>query len=58
MDVFWFRLPRQSQDPEEGIGTFAPGHIVVMLDRGDEWQIAYVIPKGGYQQIRANGIPQ
>jgi 2-polyprenyl-6-methoxyphenol hydroxylase-like FAD-dependent oxidoreductase len=56
MDVLWFRLPRQSGDGEGGMGRFASGHIVAMLDRGDEWQIAYVISKGGYQKLRAEGL--
>ncbi|ARV61319.1 monooxygenase [Nostocales cyanobacterium HT-58-2] len=56
MDVLWFRLPRKQRDPEGLMGRFGRGHIVAMLDRGDQWQIAYVIPKGGYQQIRAAGI--
>ncbi|AFZ26718.1 2-polyprenyl-6-methoxyphenol hydroxylase-like oxidoreductase [Cylindrospermum stagnale PCC 7417] len=56
MDILWFRLPRQPEEPEGGMGRFAPGHIVAMLDRGDEWQLAYVIPKGGYQQIRNAGL--
>lgn len=56
MDVLWFRLPRQAGEIEGGMGRFAPGHIVAMLDRGDEWQLAYVIPKGGYQKLRAEGL--
>ncbi|MBD2384392.1 FAD-dependent oxidoreductase [Cylindrospermum sp. FACHB-282] len=56
MDILWFRLPRQPEDAEGGMGHFTPGHIVAMLDRGDEWQLAYVIPKGGYQQIRNAGL--
>lgn len=56
MDVLWFRLPRELGDVEGGMGRFAPGHIVAMLDRGDEWQIAYIIPKGGYQQLRTTGL--
>lgn len=56
MDVLWFRLPKKPQDPEGGMGRIGLGHIVAMLERGDEWQIAYVIPKDGYQQIRAAGI--
>ncbi|MBD2434637.1 MULTISPECIES: FAD-dependent oxidoreductase [Fischerella] len=56
MDVLWFRLPKQSGDYEGGIGRIGRGHIVVMLDRGDQWQMAYVIPKGGYQEIRAAGM--
>ncbi|MGH1393061.1 MAG: FAD-dependent oxidoreductase [Trichormus sp.] len=56
MDVLWFRLPRQPEDGEGGMGRFANGQIVAMLDRGDQWQLAYVIPKGGYQKLRAEGL--
>ncbi|WP_066383794.1 FAD-dependent oxidoreductase [Anabaena sp. CA = ATCC 33047] len=56
MDVLWFRLPRQPEEIEGGMGRFAAGHIVAMLDRGDQWQIAYVIPKGGYQKLRGEGL--
>ncbi|MBD2501393.1 FAD-dependent oxidoreductase [Anabaena azotica] len=56
MDILWFRLPRQPEDGEGGMGRFAPGHIIAMLDRGDEWQMAYVIPKGEYQKLRATGL--
>ncbi|PLZ96962.1 monooxygenase [Fischerella thermalis CCMEE 5268] len=56
MDVLWFRLPKQPGDYEGGMGRIGRGHIVAMLDRGDQWQIAYVIPKGEYQEIRASGM--
>ena len=56
MDVLWFRLPRKTGDPEQSSGRLAGGHILVMLDRMEYWQIGYVIPKGGYQQIRAAGL--
>lgn len=56
MDVVWFRLPRKSEEPEGLNGRIGRGHIVAMLDRSEEWQVAYVIPKGGYQQIRAAGL--
>ncbi|WP_414569835.1 FAD-dependent oxidoreductase [Nostoc sp. CCY 9925] len=58
MDVLWFRLPRQPGDPEGGMGRFGQGHIIAMLDRGDEWQVAYVIPKGGYQKLRVAGLEE
>ncbi len=58
MDILWFRLPRQPEDPEGGMGRFGQGHIIAMLNRGDEWQLAYVIPKGGYQQLRAAGLEE
>jgi len=56
MDVLWFRLPRKSDEAEGLNGRIGKGHIVAMLDRCDTWQIAYVIPKGGYQKLRAEGL--
>ena len=56
MDVLWFRVPRKPDEPKESRGLLANGHILIILNRGDEWQVGYVIPKGGYQEIRAAGI--
>ncbi|MGH2494052.1 MAG: FAD-dependent oxidoreductase [Ktedonobacteraceae bacterium] len=56
MDVLWFRLPRRQDEPEESTGRLAGGHVLVILNRGDEWQVGYIIPKGGYQQIHSAGI--
>jgi len=56
MDVLWFRLPHKAGDPEEMMGRFDAGSILVMLDRGDYWQCAYVIAKGSAERVRAEGI--
>lgn len=57
MDVLWFRLSRQEGDPNEGAGgRFTTRRIVVLINRLDYWQVGYVIPKGGYQEIRAAGL--
>jgi 2-polyprenyl-6-methoxyphenol hydroxylase-like FAD-dependent oxidoreductase len=58
MDVMWFRLGRQPGDPAEVMGRFNAGGMIVMLDRGDYWQCAYVIPKGSADRVRAGGIEQ
>ncbi len=58
IDVIWFRLPRKPGDGEGGLGNFYKGGIVVMLERGDEWQLAYVIPKGGYKAIHDAGLDE
>jgi 2-polyprenyl-6-methoxyphenol hydroxylase-like FAD-dependent oxidoreductase len=58
MDVLWFRLPRQPEEFAGGMGRIGQGQIIAMLDRGDEWQLAYVIPKGGYQKLRAAGLEE
>jgi 2-polyprenyl-6-methoxyphenol hydroxylase-like FAD-dependent oxidoreductase len=56
MDVLWFRLPHRNGDPAEFMGRFDVGSILVLLDRGDYWQCAYVIPKGSAEKVRAEGI--
>jgi 2-polyprenyl-6-methoxyphenol hydroxylase-like FAD-dependent oxidoreductase len=56
MDVWWFRLPRNDDDPAGGVGRVSGGHFMVMIDRGDYWQCAYLIGKGSDVQMRADGI--
>ncbi|HEY8129596.1 MAG TPA: FAD-dependent oxidoreductase, partial [Hyphomicrobium sp.] len=56
MDVMWFRLPRLPTDTEDTQARFDAGHLFIMLQRGDYWQCAYVIPKGGDAKVRAAGI--
>jgi 2-polyprenyl-6-methoxyphenol hydroxylase-like FAD-dependent oxidoreductase len=58
IDVLWFRLPRKPGDGRGGLGNFHKGAIVIMLERGDEWQLAYVIPKGGYKAIHDAGLAE
>jgi 2-polyprenyl-6-methoxyphenol hydroxylase-like FAD-dependent oxidoreductase len=57
MDVLWFRLPKKANDPAESMGRFGAGHIFILLDRGDYWQCAYVIPKGSIEEVRRAGLP-
>jgi 2-polyprenyl-6-methoxyphenol hydroxylase-like FAD-dependent oxidoreductase len=56
MDVLWFRLPREATDPEGLAFVVGAGVALVLIDRGDYLQIAYVIPKGGYEAVRAAGL--
>ena len=56
MDVMWFRLPRLPTDTDQTQARFDAGHLFVMLQRGDYWQCAYVIPKGGDAKVRAGGL--
>ena len=56
MDVFWFRVSRRGGEPEAVAGRIGAGKLCVMLNRGDYWQVAYLIPKGGADRIRAAGI--
>jgi 2-polyprenyl-6-methoxyphenol hydroxylase-like FAD-dependent oxidoreductase len=57
MDVLWFRLPKKPSDPDETMGRFDAGRIVVMLNRGDYWQCAFVIRKGAIEETKRAGLP-
>jgi len=56
IDVLWMRLPRRPSDGTAPLGRFGAGKIFITLDRGDYWQCAYVIPKGGFDEIKAKGL--
>jgi 2-polyprenyl-6-methoxyphenol hydroxylase-like FAD-dependent oxidoreductase len=56
MDVLWFRLTRKAADAADTFGHVEAGMMLVMLDRGDYWQCAYVIPKGGVERVKAAGL--
>jgi 2-polyprenyl-6-methoxyphenol hydroxylase-like FAD-dependent oxidoreductase len=56
IDVLWMRISRQEGDPSQPGGRFDRGRILVMIDRGHYWQCGYVIPKGGAEELRRQGI--
>ena len=56
MDVLWFRLSRRPADPEQTMGRFGVGRILVMINRGEYWQCGYVISKGSVEESRQRGI--
>lgn len=57
IDVLWMRISRAPGDPEQTLGRFRQGKILVTIDRGDYWQCAYVIPKGAFEEIQTKGLP-
>jgi len=56
MDVLWFRVSRKASDSTDTFGHIEAGRLMVMLDRGDYWQCAYIIPKGGIEKVKADGL--
>ncbi|MER5643036.1 FAD-dependent oxidoreductase [Streptosporangium sp. NPDC002524] len=56
MDVVWFRLPREPGDPGVTFLRVSSGHMMVSINRETYWQIAYLIPKGGFEALRSRGI--
>jgi 2-polyprenyl-6-methoxyphenol hydroxylase-like FAD-dependent oxidoreductase len=57
MDVMWMRLSRRSSDPGQTFGYIDRGRILVLLNREDYWQCAFVIHKGTSEEIRRRGLP-
>ncbi len=56
MDVLWFRLSHKARDSADTFGHIEAGRLMVMLDRGDYWQCAYIIPKGGIERVKSEGL--
>ena len=56
MDVLWFRVPRDPTDPEGVTFIVGAGVGLVLIDRGDYFQVAYVIPKDSFEAARAAGL--
>jgi 2-polyprenyl-6-methoxyphenol hydroxylase-like FAD-dependent oxidoreductase len=56
IDVFWFRVGKTSREAGALRGNVERGRILVMIDRGDYWQCAFVIPKGAAEAYQARGI--
>ena len=56
IDVLWFRVSRKSSDPGQVLGRFVPGKILVMLNRDQYWQCAFVIRKGAFEEIKQRGL--
>jgi 2-polyprenyl-6-methoxyphenol hydroxylase-like FAD-dependent oxidoreductase len=56
MDVVWFRLPREPGDRDDTFLRISPGHMLVAINRETYWQLAYLILKGGYDEMAGQGI--
>jgi 2-polyprenyl-6-methoxyphenol hydroxylase-like FAD-dependent oxidoreductase len=57
IDVLWMRIPRRESDGRQLFGTIRTNQFLVMLDRGDYWQCAYLIRKGGLDELKRAGLP-
>ena len=58
IDVLWMRISKKQGDPKQTLGFFQHGTLLVLLDRDDYWQCGFVIPKSGFDEIKARGLPQ
>lgn len=58
MDLIWFELPKGAGDEQiDPLAVrFSGGHMLICVDRGDFWQMGYVIVKGELKDVREAGI--
>ena len=56
MDVLWFRLSRRSEEPEGLDLKLMPGRFALAINRGGYWQVAWVILKGEFDHVQADGL--
>ena len=56
IDVLWFRVGRDPAESDSSLARVASGHFVVTIDRGDYWQCAFVIAKGGAEDLKRQDI--
>jgi 2-polyprenyl-6-methoxyphenol hydroxylase-like FAD-dependent oxidoreductase len=56
IDVLWMRISKRENDPPQSLGFFRHGKLLVLLDRGDYFQVGFVIPKGSLNEIKQRGL--
>jgi len=56
MDVLWMRLSRRPSDTPQAFGHIERGRMLVLLNREDYWQCAYLVPKGAADDVRQHGL--
>jgi 2-polyprenyl-6-methoxyphenol hydroxylase-like FAD-dependent oxidoreductase len=56
IDVLWFRVKRDATTEDSSLARIGPGRVVVTIDRGDYWQGAFVVPKGGAEALQRQPI--
>jgi 2-polyprenyl-6-methoxyphenol hydroxylase-like FAD-dependent oxidoreductase len=56
IDVLWFRVAKKAGDPPQAFGFVGAGQFMVLINRGDYWQCAYVIRKGSFEERQQRGL--
>jgi 2-polyprenyl-6-methoxyphenol hydroxylase-like FAD-dependent oxidoreductase len=56
IDALWMRVSRRPDDPGQTFGNIAAGGILVAINRNDYYQCAFIIRKGGFEELRERGI--
>ena len=57
MEVLWMRLPRKAgEQHDEAALMIGQQHVAAVLGRTSEWQVGYVMNKGGFQRLKSEGL--
>ncbi len=56
IDVLWFRLSRKGADPEQVFGNINYGKLLILIPRGDYFQVGLIIRKNSFESLKSGGI--
>jgi 2-polyprenyl-6-methoxyphenol hydroxylase-like FAD-dependent oxidoreductase len=56
IDVLWFRLPKPDLVPPSTLAYVDQHGMIVTIDRGDYYQSGLIIPKGGFDELKEQGL--
>ena len=56
IDVVWFRLPQPADRPPDTLGYIDEHRLVLTIPREGYYQMGLVIPKGGFDELRREGL--
>jgi 2-polyprenyl-6-methoxyphenol hydroxylase-like FAD-dependent oxidoreductase len=56
IDVLWFRISRQPDDPAQVLGNVNYGRGLILINRSDYFQAGLIIAKGSYEDIEGRGL--
>jgi 2-polyprenyl-6-methoxyphenol hydroxylase-like FAD-dependent oxidoreductase len=56
IDVLWMRIARRPTDPENALGYINFGRALILINRNDYFQCAFIIAKGAFHAIQQHGL--
>jgi 2-polyprenyl-6-methoxyphenol hydroxylase-like FAD-dependent oxidoreductase len=56
IDVLWFRISRNTGDPDQLFGNINYGKALILINRGSYFQAGFIIRKGSFDEMRSSGL--
>ena len=56
IDVLWFRIRRNTDDPEQLFGNFNYGKVLILINRNEYFQAGFIIQKGSFEETQHRGL--